>query len=131
MKRLLLLYALLLLAISPALAQQIKVSGKVSEADIPLQGVTEPVKATSQGTVTNADGVYTLECPPTSTLVFSFIGYATQELAVAGKTSLNVSMATDAKQLGEVVVTAFGIEREKKALGYTIQEVSGSKLAEV
>ncbi|MDQ4141663.1 MAG: SusC/RagA family TonB-linked outer membrane protein, partial [Bacteroidota bacterium] len=131
MKRLLLLYALVLLAISPALAQQVKVSGKVSDADIPLPGVTVLVKGTSQGAVTNVDGAYTIECLPTSTLVFSFIGYATQEIPVDGKTSLNVTMATDAKQLGEVVVTAFGIEREKKALGYTIQEVGGEKLAAV
>ncbi|QNF32896.1 SusC/RagA family TonB-linked outer membrane protein [Adhaeribacter swui] len=132
MKRLLLLYALVTLALSPVLAQQpIKVSGKIVDADLPLPGVTVLVKGTTTGTVSNAEGMYTLECPPTSTLVFSFIGYTSQEIAVGGKTSINVSLATDATQLGEVVVTAFGIEREKKALGYTIQEVSGSKLAEV
>ncbi|KAA5540819.1 SusC/RagA family TonB-linked outer membrane protein [Adhaeribacter rhizoryzae] len=131
MKRILSLF-LVMLCISQAMAQNSKITGKVTEAGGgALPGVTVLVKGTNTGTASDLEGAFALEAPTNSTLVFSFIGYATQEVALGNKTTLNVEMAMDAKQLGEVVITAFGIEREKKALGYTIQEVSGEKLAQV
>ena len=127
-----LLFMLVFVCVSHAIAQNSKISGKVVDPDgVTLPGVTVLVKGTNTGTATNAEGTYALDAPPASTLVFSFIGYASQEFVVGNQTTINATMAPDTKQLAEVVVTAFGIEREKKALGYTIQEVSGEKLAEV
>ncbi|WP_026463994.1 SusC/RagA family TonB-linked outer membrane protein [Adhaeribacter aquaticus] len=130
--RKILLSFLAILFVTQAIAQNLKVTGKISEAGGDgLPGVTVLVKGTNLGTASDVDGNYTIQCAPNSTLVFSFIGYLTKEVSVGNQTSLNVALGLDAKQLGEVVVTAFGIEREKKALGYTIQEVSGEKLAQV
>src|SRR5687768_11101793 len=112
MKRILSLF-LATLFVSQAMAQSLKVTGKISEAGgTALPGVTVLVKGTNTGTASDTEGSYALEAPANSTLVFSFIGYATQEIVIGNKTTVNVEMAMDAKQLGEVVITAFGIERE-------------------
>lgn len=132
MKKILpLLFFLIGVRLSQAKAQDLKITGKITEAGgVPIPGVTVLVKGTTNGTVTNIDGIYSLACAPNSTLVLSFIGYTTQELPVNGQATLNATLAPDTKQLNEVVVTAFGIEREKKALGYSVQEVSGDDLNE-
>ena len=130
MKRLLFLL-FIVLAFYPTMAQTQRVTGKIMEdSNLPLPGVTVLVKGTANGTATNADGFFSLECSPNSTLVISFIGYQTREVPINNQTTINVSLAPDAKQLGEVVVTAFGIEREKKALGYSVQEIKGDDLTE-
>jgi len=127
-KSLLKLVFLLLLASGPAVAQT--VSGRVtSGADgSALPGVSVLVKGTSTGTTTDNDGRFALNVPdPTnSILVFSFIGFASQEMPVNNRTSFDITLNEDMTQLAEVVVTALGIEREKKALGYSVQEVSGT-----
>lgn len=120
----------LLLAVTSGYAQT-TVSGQVvsGEDASPLPGVNILVKGTSAGTITDSQGRYTIDAASSdATLVYSFVGYLTQEVAIAGRTSVDVSLATDAKQLSEVVVTALGIEKDKSKVGYAVQEVKGQDL---
>jgi hypothetical protein len=114
MKRILLLcLAMSFILISPAVYSQDRtVSGKVSSADdnSALPGVNVLIKGTTTGTVTDADGNYTLTVPPAATtLVFTFIGMQSQEVAINDRATVNVAMVQDVKQLNEIVVTAMGI----------------------
>ncbi len=95
--------------------QQMKVTGKVTDASgSPLPGVTIVVKGTTQGTVTNADGNYTLSnVPDDAILQFSFVGMKTQEISVAGKSSINVTMVEDAIGIEEVVAVGYGSLKKK------------------
>ncbi len=89
------------------------------------------LKGTTRGTTTDTEGGYKLNVPEAGgTLIFSFIGFTSQEAEIGSCDMIEVKLITDTTQLSEVVVTALGIEREKKALGYTVQEVKGSQLAE-
>src|SRR5690554_3197286 len=130
----LIMFALILFNASSAFAQQRTVTGTVtSSADgQPLPGVTVTVQdAPAVGTVTNVDGMYSLNVPAGSgTLVFSFIGMQTQNVNIGTSSVINVVLETSTEALDEVVVTAFGIERQKKALGYSVQEVSAERLTE-
>lgn len=103
------------------------VRGKVTdETGAGLPGVNVLVKGTSQGTTTDADGQFTLNVSETNAvLVFSFVGYVPQEVVVGGRSSINISMQVDNKSLEEVVVTALGIRKEAKALGYSVTKVDG------
>ncbi|MGV3558004.1 SusC/RagA family TonB-linked outer membrane protein [Larkinella arboricola] len=118
-------------AISPGLAQTIKVSGKVQSATekSDLVGISIVVKGTNNGTTTNATGEYTINAPANGTLVFSFIGFAKQEIPVNNRSIIDVTLQEDNQQLNEVVVTALGVKREKKQLGYSVSEISGTKMA--
>lgn len=116
---------------SAAFAQSQSVSGIVTDDQgQPLPGATVVVKGTTIGASTDAQGAYTVSATPDAVLLVTFIGYLTQEVPVAGKTQLNVRLAPDSKQLNEVVVTALGIERERKALGYATQTIDGDALLE-
>lgn len=108
------------------------ITGRVTDAkNNPLPGVTVTVAGTSKGTVTNGDGNFTFRIPSgNNTLVFSFMGYAPQRVEVGNNTSFDIKLAEDAKGLSEVVVTALGIKRDKKALGYTVAELKGSELSQ-
>ncbi len=101
------------------------ISGKIlDERNSPLPGVNVLVKGASQGTVSDQNGAYSLTVPSTAqTLVFSFIGYASQEISVGGSSVIDVTMAPDVQQLGEFVVTALGIEKDQKTLGYATAKV--------
>lgn len=112
-------------------AQQRTVTGKVTDAEgNSMPGVSVVIDQTTQGTVTGPDGVYTLEVPVGSeTLVFSFIGYTTQQIAVGNQTTINVTLEEDVTQLQEVVVTAFGVEQQKRSLGYSVQSLDGAEIA--
>ncbi|MCC9137869.1 SusC/RagA family TonB-linked outer membrane protein [Pontibacter silvestris] len=114
-----------------AWAQQL-IKGKVTdEKQQPLPGVTVLLKGTSTGTATDVDGNYSLQVPGSDgTLVFSFIGYTTKEAPISGRSTVNVALADDAKALGEVVVTALGISKEQRALGYATSTVSAKELTE-
>jgi TonB-linked SusC/RagA family outer membrane protein len=109
---------------------QSTVSGKVTSADdnSPIPGVNILVKGTTNGTITNSDGVFSITAAATDVLVFSFVGYSTQEVAVNGRSSFDITLAIDATELSEVVVTALGIERDKKALGYSVQSVGSESI---
>jgi TonB-linked SusC/RagA family outer membrane protein len=114
-----------------ATAQDRTISGKVtaSEDGAPLPGVNVVLKGTATGAVTDVDGNYTVRASADGgTLVFSFIGLVTQEVEIGTRSTIDVTMTQDARQLGEIVVTAIGIERERKSLGYSIQEVKGDEL---
>lgn len=135
MKKFLLLCFLCLnmLVIQQAKAQTREVSGRVtsSENDEPLPGVNVVVKGTNVGTVTDIDGNYTVQVPDGSTtLVFSFIGLVTQEIPIEAQSEIDVSMVSDTKQLSEVVVTAIGIERESRSLGYSATKVDAEDITQ-
>lgn len=116
-----------------AFAQDIQISGKVTSADDGkvLPGVSVIVKGTTTGTTTSIDGEYTLSVPSGATLVFSFVGMKAQEIAVGSQTTIDAVMEAEITGLEEVVVTALGINREKKSLGYAMQQVDGSEVNEV
>ena len=108
-------------------AQTVQITGTVtsSEDGMPVPGASVMVKGTTIGTATNADGQYSLAVPQTATtLVVSFVGYSAQEVAIQGRTVINVVLESDFLQLEEIVVTALGIRRDKKALGYSVQAVT-------
>ncbi|WP_372754895.1 SusC/RagA family TonB-linked outer membrane protein [Labilibaculum sp.] len=110
-------------------AVQKTVTGTVNEdSGMSLPGVSVVVKGTTVGTVTDIDGKYTIAVDESDVLVFSFVGMTTQEIPVGAQSVIDVVMASDALQVDEVVVTALGIKREKKALGYSAQDVKAEDL---
>ena len=111
-------------------AQDIKVSGYVTSAEdgYGLPGVTIQVKGTSNGTITEIDGDYSITVGSRDTLTFSYVGYQTQNIAVNGRNKIDVVMKNDAMMLDNVVVTALGIKRQKRELGYATEDISGADL---
>ncbi len=110
-------------------AQERTISGTVSDDSGPLPGVSVLKKGTTQGTETDFDGNYKIQTKKGDVLVFSFVGMETVEKTVGGGKSLNVTLKS-ANVLDEVVVTALGIKREKKSLGYASQEIKSDALKE-
>ena len=106
------------------------VTGKVTGDDgLPIPGASILVQGTTTGTVTDIDGNYQLRVPGAdATLVVSYIGMKQQLVAVSGRSVIDVAMASDWEMLDDVVVTALGISREKKALGYAVTEVKGEEM---
>lgn len=129
MKKLYLIAMLLCMLCVQAMAQR-TISGKVTDANnLTLPGVNILVKGTNVGTVTDIDGQYSLKVPENAkTLLFSYIGYRTFEKELGSENTIEVTLEEDALGLDEVVVTAIGISREKKALGYAAQVVKGDDL---
>ncbi|MGS2763983.1 SusC/RagA family TonB-linked outer membrane protein [Sinomicrobium sp. M5D2P9] len=123
-------FIILLLSITPKLFAQHEVSGKVTDTDgVPLGGVNISVAGSTYGTVADFDGLFTITTgSPQDSLVFSYIGFKTRTVPVAGKDHLEVVLAEDTEELKEVVVTALGIKKETKALGYAVQEVKGETM---
>lgn len=131
MKKLVGLFVFLLfIGIQFSIAQEKQVTGKVIDVDdgSPLIGVTVTIKGTSIGTATDVNGRYGLRVPTNSTLVFSFIGMTTQEVKVDNKSVINVKMQIESKQMDEVVITALGIERKQRTLGYSVTALSNKDL---
>ncbi|WP_268036150.1 SusC/RagA family TonB-linked outer membrane protein [Algoriphagus sp. PAP.12] len=113
-------------------AQQVR--GKiVSSVDgLPLPGVTVLEKGTTNGTVTEIDGTFSINVSgPTSVLVFSYVGFDPQEITVGNQSSIDVTMSETATDMSEVVVTAFGIKRDQRSLGYDVSSVKGEELTQV
>ncbi|MFP5081497.1 SusC/RagA family TonB-linked outer membrane protein [Pedobacter sp. JCM 36344] len=111
------------------LANKAAITGKVvDETGVGLPGVSIKVKGTANGTVSDSKGVFAINAPDDAVLVFSFLGYESKEVAVAGKTSISVSLAPESKGLTEVVVTALGITKDQKKLGYSVSTVNGEQL---
>jgi len=114
------------------LAQTVVITGTITsavEGEGPIPGVTVQVKGTTIGTITDANGKYSITVPTSATtLVFSYIGMKSVEIPINGRTEINGEMAADILGLDEVVVTALGISREKKAIGYSVQDLGGDKL---
>ncbi|PKQ64207.1 hypothetical protein BZG02_05125 [Labilibaculum filiforme] len=112
------------------LAAQQVVTGVVTEdSGMSLPGVSVVIKGTTIGTVTDIDGKYEISAPDAnSVLVFSFVGMETKEITIGSQSVINVVMLTNALQVDEVVVTALGIKRDKKALGYAVQDVKADEI---
>ena len=101
----------------------------VDTGNDPIIGASVMVKNAKEGTVTNMEGKFSLNVAPSATLVVSYIGFVTQEVkADTQKGEMTITLKEDTKRLGEVVVTALGIKRDRKALGYSLGEVSGKEL---
>ncbi|NEW78813.1 MAG: SusC/RagA family TonB-linked outer membrane protein [Gelidibacter sp.] len=119
---------LLALMVQITFAQEKTVTGKVSDANGPLPGVTVIIKGTKTGTQTDFDGNYSIKAATGAVLQYSFIGYSTKEQTVGASNVLNAVIQESAEALEEVVVTALGISKEKKALGYSVQDVKGEDI---
>ncbi len=127
---LLLIMALLIGSQSALLGQT--VSGQIKDTDgNPLPGTSVILKGTQTGTISDIDGKYTLEVSGTNdTLVFSYVGFTTKEVAVKGRQKINVKLRSSL-ELEEVVVTALGVEREEKALGYAVSKLDAEQVSQV
>ena len=109
--------------------QYTKITGTVEDEFGPVAGASVVIKGTTNGTMTDMDGHFTLEGVKKGDIIqISFIGFATQDIPYTGQTALNVKLEEDAQKLDEVVVTALGMKRDKKALGYAMQELKGDEL---
>jgi TonB-linked SusC/RagA family outer membrane protein len=133
MKKILQLCIFLLLTTSTlgVFAQERTVSGKVTSVDdgSPIPGVNVVLKGTTNGAVTDGDGNYRISIAGgNGTLVFTFIGFKTIEVAVGERTTVDISLEQDVQQLNEVVVTALGITRDARSIAYANQQVSNEKL---
>ena len=107
-----------------------KVSGTVVDAMGPVIGASILEKGTSNGTVTDIDGNFSLNVQPGATLVISYIGFLTQEIAVGNQSTINVTMKEDDTQLEEVVVVGYGVQKKKLVTGATVQ-VKGEDIAKL
>ena len=113
-------------------AKAIQIKGTVKDAlGEPLIGVSVLVKGTSNGTVTDLDGRFSLNVSVGDILEFSYVGYAAQSVTVKNATPLDIVLSEDAQALDEVVVTALGIKREAKALTYNVQEIKAAGITKV
>ncbi len=122
---------LLVLIVQFTFAQEKSISGSVTDdTGLPLPGVNIIIKGTSTGTQTDFDGNYTIEAAQGQTLVYSYVGFQSQEIAVGASNTIDVTLQAGA-ELDEVVVTALGVSREKQSLGYATQEVAGEDLSVV
>ncbi len=107
----------------------ITINGRVTDSKgQPLEAVSISVKGTTSGTSTNKNGAYTITAPEDGVLIFSFIGYISQEVPVNNRRTINISMEQETQALSEVVVTSFGIQRDKKTLGYGVASIKSEDL---
>ena len=123
-------WLLILLVVSTAVSAQTKVTGTVYESDgkTPMVGATIMQKGTTNGTSTDIDGKFSLKVTGKNpVLVFQSVGYAKQEVAAKGNT-VTITMKESGVLLNDVVVTALGITREQKSLGYAVSKVDNSEL---
>jgi TonB-linked SusC/RagA family outer membrane protein len=133
MKKFSLFFLVGLLLLTTAKAQERSVSGRVTSTEdgSPLPGVNVVVKGTANGTVTDTNGNYRLSVPSAdASIVFSFIGLETKEIAVGDRSVIDVSLALDITQLSELVVTALGIEKSAKDVGYSVGKVKSDELTQ-
>lgn len=130
MKKLTLIVCVFMLAVLIVNAQTKQITGTVTSADdgLGMPGVSVVIKGTTVGASTDIDGKYVLEAQASDIVVFSFVGMISQEITVGDKTVINVVLVTESIGVDEVVVTALGIKRSKKALGYSVQEVKSDEL---
>src|SRR5690606_5395754 len=123
----------LFFGLSSLLAQTKQISGLVTDADdgAPVPGVSVVVKGTTTGTITDSNGNYSLTVPVGEVLVFSFVGMKAKEIPIGAESVYNVNLEAETIGVEEVVVTAMGIKRDKKALGYSVSEFSGEDFGNV
>ena len=133
MNRLKLLLSLfVLMGCTALMAQTVTIKGTVTSAEdgLPIPSVAVAVRGTTLGTLTDGAGNYSVNVPASAaTLTFTFVGMKTVTETISGRTTIDVVMQTDMLGLDEVVVTALGITREKKALGYSVTDVKGDAVS--
>ncbi|MEP5253594.1 MAG: SusC/RagA family TonB-linked outer membrane protein [Winogradskyella arenosi] len=123
---------LLAFVVQVTFAQERTVSGTVTDpSGLPLPGVNIVVKGTSNGTQSDFDGNYSISVNTGDVLVFSYVGLKPEEITVGTSNVVNATLTEDTAALDEVVITALGIKREKKSLGYATQEVDGEEVSKV
>ncbi|ANQ50702.1 SusC/RagA family TonB-linked outer membrane protein [Flammeovirga sp. MY04] len=127
-KHLLPFLVLLLFSVTSAFSQDRTVTGVVSENGEPLPGVTVLVKGTTKGAITGIDGDFAIQASSNDVVIFSFVGYNSQEVEVGTQSVINIDLQQDVEQLEEVVVTAMGQQADKKSIGYAYQEVKADNL---
>ena len=130
----LVLVAALLANANPGYAQAITVTGKVSGAGdgIGLPGVNVLIKGGDEGTITDANGAYSIAVnDANAVLIFSYIGYLSEEVTVGGQSVINIELIEDITALDEVVVTALGIKREERSLGYAVSNLEAEEVTRV
>ncbi|NNE16292.1 MAG: SusC/RagA family TonB-linked outer membrane protein [Saprospiraceae bacterium] len=129
MKKIFLFFALLFGCVAMTFAQRTVTGNITDNSGLPLIGANVLVKGTTIGTITDVDGNYSLEVPDgNNMLVISYTGYSTQELDITGTNTVNITLA-EGEVLQEVVVTALGIERDEKSLGYAVTKIDGSDVS--
>lgn len=132
MRRLALIVSLLcFVGLNAMFAQTTTISGTVTDISNgePIPGVSVVVRGTTIGTITRVDGTYSLSVPDDATnLLYSFVGMTTKDVAIEGRTTINIVLESEAIGMDEVVVTALGVSREKKSLGYASQSVDAESL---
>jgi len=130
MKKLILIVLVLFVWATAVVAQTKQVTGTVTAASdgAPIPGVSVVVDGTTNGTITNFEGKFTLSVPENAALVFSFIGMKSVKVPITNVTVYDVVMETETIGVEEIVVTAMGIQREKKALGYAVTEIGNEKI---
>lgn len=121
----------ILLLVSLALFAQQRITGVVTNAaKQPVPDVSVTVKGTSRGTTTNAQGAFAIDARESETLVFSSVGLSSREIRVGNQRVVNVTLEESTQEMEGVVVTALGIKRDEKALGYSAQQIQGEELTE-
>jgi ferric enterobactin receptor len=130
-KKLLMLFLGTFLFAIQVMAQQLTISGKITSAEdgLPIPGASVKIKGTNTAVQTSTTGIYSIKANVGDVLQFVYLGTVTQEKTVSSGAAINVALASGSNALNEVVVTAFGIERNKKALGYGAQTVKGEEIA--
>ena len=109
--------------------EEIEVEGQVFDTDgSPMLGVSVVVKGTHRGVITDEEGRFTLKADANAVLVFRFLGYQTQEIALNGRSSIRVQMKASTQELGEVTVTSTGIKRQIKDFAGTVNVISASQI---
>lgn len=123
------LMAMLMMFAVGIYAQNVSVKGTVTDTEgEPVIGATVKIPGAKTGTVTNIDGEFLINCPSNATLEISYIGFKTASVSVAGKEVVNVVLQEEATNLNEVVVTALGIKKDSRKLGYAVASVSSDEL---
>ncbi|WP_297087741.1 SusC/RagA family TonB-linked outer membrane protein [uncultured Draconibacterium sp.] len=128
MRKIFLVLGMCFALLGSAIAQQSVTGTVIDEEGIGIPGVSIVQKGTNNGTITDVDGNYTIKVPGDAVLVFSFVGMKTLEEEVNNRPSVDITLLTDAVGIDEVVVTALGIKREKKALGYSMSSIKADDL---
>lgn len=107
---------------------QTSITGTVTDANGPIEGVTVQVTGTNRGTQTNASGHYSIEASTGETLQFSALGYTSQSVLVGASSIISVTLEEASGEIGEVVITALGVKRDKKSIGYAVQQVKAEDI---
>jgi TonB-linked SusC/RagA family outer membrane protein len=125
------LAVLCFLLLNVAYAQNITIKGVVKdETGLPVPSASIMVKGTTNGTQTDANGIYSISAPSNGTLVITYIGYATQEIAISGKTTININLTTAANDLQQVVVVGYGTQKKRDLTG-SISSISGADIEKI